>query len=271
MPAQPPALSDRLLETDFFCLSRYEHAVFPHKDPSEEWWRGWHVVFTETERWHYRDGYSCGEINSRTAVLGSPGRYYKCRHDAEIPSDVCLDIELRAGLENVWEKGFPNSVIRLTPRLMMLKQRLYRLSAAGPGGEEADNAAGQIALELARIFGVSWPETAAARRRDCVFAAQEFMRKHFFEKLRLADLSASVGMSRFHFTRIFSRHSGQSPYQYLVSMRLAAAEKLLVETGEPVTAIAHDCGFENLSLFINSFRRRFGVSPSKYRVAKSGK
>jgi len=274
---ESPFLAGKLLQTDLFSLARYNHIPLPHKDPSEEQWTGWHLVFTESDRWHYRDGCGFGEITPRMAVFGAPDRYYRCRHDVEIPSDSCLDIELKStlfkdiGLE---QKGFPHSVIRVTPRLIMLKETLKHLAASGCEDFEADETIGSLVIEICRLQKqsdcISLPPRA--RQRGMVLAAQEFMRRHFAKKLTLADLSASVGLSRFHFERVFKIHTGHSPYNHLRSRRLSNAAELLRETSHSITDIAYDSGFQDLSLFINSFRKQFGVSPSKFRaVKKSGK
>lgn len=266
-----PFLSGRLLETELFSISRYEHGPVPHRDPSEEQWNGWHIVFTEADRWHYRDGYGRGEITARMAVLGAPRRFYRCRHEEEIPSDSCLDFEFRnelacgLGLE---ERAFSSSVLRVTPRLLMLKESLKRMAVAGCEGACVDELAEALLDEACLALGR--PAAASPRgggEKDRVAAAREFMRRHFAEKLSLADLAAAVGLSRFHFTRIFRDHSGATPYSYLRTLRLDNAALLLRETAVPVTNIAYDCGFSSLSLFINAFNARFGISPSEYRVS----
>jgi AraC-like DNA-binding protein len=85
--------------------------------------------------------------------------------------------------------------------------------------------------------------------------------------LGLAELAASVGLSPFHFLRLFKRETGVTPHRFLIQTRIRRAIALLRETSRPVTDIAFDVGFGDLSNFINAFRREMGVSPRKYRLS----
>jgi len=83
----------------------------------------------------------------------------------------------------------------------------------------------------------------------------------------LAELARRAGLSRYHFLRTFKRVTGVTPHQWLLRARLADAANRLATSREPVTGIALDAGFEDLSNFIHSFRAEFGVSPRQYRLA----
>jgi AraC-like DNA-binding protein len=58
-----------------------------------------------------------------------------------------------------------------------------------------------------------------------------------------------------------------TPHQYLVRRRLVQAAAMLLDTGAPITAIAYDVGFGDLTHFIRSFGRAFGCSPRAFRGA----
>jgi AraC-like DNA-binding protein len=73
--------------------------------------------------------------------------------------------------------------------------------------------------------------------------------------LGLAELAASVGLSPFHFLRLFKRETGVTPHRFLIQTRIRRAIALLRETSR------------DLSNFINAFRREMGVSPRKYRLS----
>jgi AraC family transcriptional regulator len=57
------------------------------------------------------------------------------------------------------------------------------------------------------------------------------------EELHLDDVAELVGLSAFHFLRLFKRETGVSPYQYLVRLRIRRAMQLLRDTSRPVTDI----------------------------------
>lgn len=71
--------------------------------------------------------------------------------------------------------------------------------------------------------------------------------------------------SQEHLIRSFKRHLRQTPTEYVNSLRLERAASLLATTESPVYWIAEEVGFSNLSHFHHLYKRRFGVSPAKYR------
>src|SRR4029450_5363553 len=79
-----------------------------------------------------------------------------------------------------------------------------------------------------------------------------------------------VGLSSFHFLRVFSAVVGVTPHQYLVRSRLRHAARLLADEDRAVTDIAFDVGFADLSNFVRTFHRAAGVSPRAFRHAARG-
>ena len=88
---------------------------------------------------------------------------------------------------------------------------------------------------------------------------------HSDEPLTLAALARTAGLSRYHFLRTFKRVTGVTPHQWLLGARLRDAARRLAISRAPVTDIALDVGFDDLSNFIRTFRAEFGVSPRTYR------
>ncbi len=77
-------------------------------------------------------------------------------------------------------------------------------------------------------------------------------------------LGHEVGMSRPHFHKKMRALTGQSPSQFVRTMRLRRAAQLLEQQGGTVTEVAHGVGFNNLSYFTKCFREQFGVLPSEF-------
>lgn len=95
---------------------------------------------------------------------------------------------------------------------------------------------------------------------DCLKRAREHLDAHLCEPVSLAILAANVGVSRFHFQRLFKEYFGASPNAYLRTARLRTA-KALIENGMPVTEACYEVGFQSPSTFTRYFRREFGISP----------
>lgn len=72
-------------------------------------------------------------------------------------------------------------------------------------------------------------------------------------------------MSRFRFARRFRAVTGETANQYVVNRRLSAAAARLAATARPISEIAYDVGFNDLSYFNACFRSTFGCAPSAWR------
>ena len=77
------------------------------------------------------------------------------------------------------------------------------------------------------------------------------------------------GMSPKYFCEYFKSMTGYTPVEYLNVSRISKAAKLLLNTDEPVTQIALDCGYNDLSYFIKQFGKHKGMSPGKFRKERT--
>lgn len=92
------------------------------------------------------------------------------------------------------------------------------------------------------------------------------IKQNFLEEdYGLDQLSADVGISKFHLVRLFRAHEDKTPIQYRNLLRLNEAKKFLVSTDFEVSRIAFDVGYRDLSAFNKAFRACFSVNPSEYR------
>jgi AraC family transcriptional regulator len=82
---------------------------------------------------------------------------------------------------------------------------------------------------------------------------------------RLAELSAVVHMSAFHFARLFKLSTGLSPHRFVIGRRIDHAKALLATEGASIAAVSRAVGFRTPSLFTTVFRRTTGATPSAYR------
>ena len=130
---------------------------------------------------------------------------------------------------------------------------------------------GTAFLLLKEILAVSEPKEtlllAVEGFRDLESAVQ-LIDKHKFEKLTLDELAQSCHCSRSSFEKKFRRVFGTPPGQYLLNLRLSAAESMLRETDDSCAQIAEACGFANQFIFSRLFSKRYGISPRDYRNRK---
>jgi AraC family transcriptional regulator len=114
-----------------------------------------------------------------------------------------------------------------------------------------------------------WSESGAAAalpltypQRACIDA---FIEAHLDQRMSLAELAASVGVSNWHFLRRFSATYGTTPHEYLIDKRCEHAARMLRESSLSITQIALEVGLSH-SHFSRTFLQRYALSPSEFRV-----
>lgn len=93
----------------------------------------------------------------------------------------------------------------------------------------------------------------------------KFIRENFASDITLDDMSAVAGFSCKYFCKFFKDMTGTTPVNYLMAYRIERASRKLLSTDLSVTQIAFDCGFNDLSYFIRTFKAFKKVSPKEYR------
>lgn len=93
----------------------------------------------------------------------------------------------------------------------------------------------------------------------------KYIQTNCSDHITLAELSDVAGMTPNYFCRFFKKITGCSPIEYLISCRMELAAYQLRDDGLSITDVAFNCGFGDVSHFINTFRERNGVTPLKYR------
>lgn len=76
-----------------------------------------------------------------------------------------------------------------------------------------------------------------------------------------------MGLSYSHFRRVFRHYSGRSPYDYLLHCRMQRAARELRETDRQVKDVALEAGYSDPAQFCKLFKKKIGLSPSRFRAA----
>lgn len=84
-------------------------------------------------------------------------------------------------------------------------------------------------------------------------------------QITLKELADMCHISETYFRRIFKRHTGKTPFEYLYNTRIKMSEMLLKSTNLPVTQIAMDVGYRSISSFNRHFKEYSGTTPVQYR------
>lgn len=84
------------------------------------------------------------------------------------------------------------------------------------------------------------------------------------EDIDISSFAERMGVSRTKFYYKIKSLTGESPSEFLMHYRLNVAAKMLKEGNKNISEVAYAVGFSTLSHFSRSFKKQFGISPSKY-------
>ena len=155
------------------------------------------------------------------------------------------------------------------PDLLARLRALGRAVGFGPTGAEAGTTAHALAgLVLTDALERLDPSTRSellAPAEHRLAPALTHIERHLDRPIAVADLARLLAVGETHCIRLFRRHLGQTPAQYLIDRRLLRASELLGEPDASIPAVAAACGFPNRHYFTRVFAQRLGVTPAAYR------
>ena len=89
------------------------------------------------------------------------------------------------------------------------------------------------------------------------------------QDIKMEDLAKDLGLSYSRFRALFKSHTGVSPQQYLISIRINKASELLRHTDLSINEISERTGFASSYYFSRLFKQKTGHSPSAYKANES--
>jgi AraC family transcriptional regulator len=215
------------------------------------------------------------ELVAGSILVGYPGDEYTCTHDhAQGQGDECLSFHLSPALveavgdqTEVWRRGG----VPPLPELVVLGE-LAKAVARGRTDVSLDEVGLLFAARFVQVVSgrERRPLAAGAHDRRRAVEAAYWIEAHAHQPIDLDGAARAVGLSAFHFLRIFGSVLGVTPHQYLVRARLRHAARLLADEARPITDVALEVGFGDLSNFVRTFHRAAGVSPRSFRRAARG-
>ncbi len=253
-------------------VTDYRCDIAPGTAPFAEWHGGYSVSYVRKGSFGCTTLGRSHELVAGSVMIGFPGQEFFCTHD-HAHGDECLSIRVAPELVEqigdgaaVWQRG----ALPPLPDLMVLGERV-QACVSGTTDLGLDEAAIMLVTRFVeRASGRTHRpgRVRPADRRRAVDAAL-WIDANSSEAMELAAIASHVGVSTFHFLRMFAAVVGVTPHQYLVRTRLRNAARLLVEGDCSITDVAGEVGFGDLSNFVRTFRRAAGVSPRRFRRLRS--
>jgi AraC-like DNA-binding protein len=252
----------------------------PNDRPFEEQHRAVCVAAVTGGTFQYRSTQGKALLAPGAVLLGNHGCCFECGHEHGT-GDRCLSFHFTPGY---WESvtaaipgarkaTFARPHLSPAPRLAPLVAAIEAAACDLDNGEAEELAlrfAEAAVVSLAGTRRIDSPPSRRDERRIAdtvrrIEAAAGDTPDALHQRLSLAALASEAAMSPYHFLRTFRRVIGMTPHQYVLHTRLHRAAVCLRQSDQPVSNVALDAGFNDLSTFNRRFRRVMGASPSVYR------
>ena len=258
----------RLFESGSTSVIDYRCEATPHDKPFAEHYSAFSLSFVRKGSFTCLSRGRTGELVAGAFLVGYPGDEYTCSHDHHAGGDECLSFQWtaeavdRVGASRHWQSMSVPPVAEL-----MVVGELAQATAEGKSDFSLDEIGVRLMLRYAELVSdVKWA-TGKVQAHTCrrMIDAATRIRECSHQPLSLDVMASWTDLSSFHFLRSFTKVLGLTPHQYLIRCRLRNAARLLSDRDRPITQIALDVGFDDLSNFVRTFHRAAGVSPRDFR------
>ena len=225
-----------------------------------------HIAFPASPVWISGPGEDAALAGPNHAMFFNAGDWFR-RRRFNGHGDRSLFMVVGEETMAAWlaDARFPGHVAKLLPRPYMTVRALARAIA-----DDVDALAVEerlLALGHATVTGAFGRGEGRPRRRTpaVVEEAKALLTARYNERLTLDQVGRAVNVSPFHLARSFRRHTGYTLHEYRTQLRLRAALDRLSQGDEDLVHIARAVGYSSHSHLTASFRRVFGVPPSRVR------
>jgi len=254
-------------------ISEYICTAGPDDRPFEEQREQFAIAAVVEGTFSYRADTGTAVLHPGAFLFGNSATCYECGHDHST-GDRCIAFhfepayfaEVAASIAGSGRFRFPTPMLPATPKLLPWLVRIETRPALAER-LEIDEAVPRLMEAVIGAVSAAPPLAAGVSARDArrVAEALRYIELHAADALDLDTLAGVAIMSKYHFLRTFRHTVGITPYQFLLGVRMRRAAVRLATSSEPVSAIAFDTGFGDLSTFNGRFRDVFGMSPTAYR------
>lgn len=121
---------------------------------------------------------------------------------------------------------------------------------------------------LSMLAAVEPKKYQPTEKHQKLATALEYMTQNYNIKIRNDELAALTGVSTVYFRKLFTEVMGQSPIDYIQSLRIQKAKEMLQSDYGSITDVASALGYQSIYDFSRAFKKRVGMSPIQYKKRK---
>ena len=142
-----------------------------------------------------------------------------------------------------------------TERLLTLVQILWKIARSG---------------EYRVLSGPAFAETGKAADTERINHVYDYIFNNFTREIPLETIAKIANMNTTAFCRYFKNATFKSFTQVLNDVRISHACKLLLQPDSGISSAGYQCGFNNISYFIKTFKKSQGITPLEYKRLHAG-
>ncbi|HEY8500599.1 MAG TPA: AraC family transcriptional regulator [Clostridia bacterium] len=103
------------------------------------------------------------------------------------------------------------------------------------------------------------------RGKDEIERAKEYIESHWMEKYDANKTAQAACLSRAHFSKLFKKHTGVTPYEYYINYKIGKLKEKLMDVNLTISQAFAACNMDYSGHSAKIFREKVGVSPSAFR------
>ena len=117
---------------------------------------------------------------------------------------------------------------------------------------------------VCQVAGEEEPEQEGAVSNSFIQDVLTYINNHYTEELRVGELAKHFSVSDSYLSHEFARLTNRSLYEYILYRRIMLSRQKMMSE-DSLNVIAYQCGFNDYSIYLRSFTKLVGMSPSRYR------
>ncbi|WP_462319359.1 helix-turn-helix domain-containing protein [Marinilabilia sp.] len=127
-----------------------------------------------------------------------------------------------------------------------------------------------ISRDQRLLTNISFQKNNDFYNSDKIEKIYNFVRDNYTQRIKLEDAANLLNMSIVSFSRLIKQRTGKSFVDFVNEVRLGYATRMLIETTKSVSEICYECGFNNISNFNRTFKKKQNCTPSEFRTNFNG-
>ena len=152
------------------------------------------------------------------------------------------------------------------PDVEMVLKEIFRLDKEKTGNYKLQ-IIGLLFTLIMKIYDIFSYEERQGRNEGNlpIMPAIDYIYDHYMEQIKVGELAAVCHFSESYFRKVFLEMKGMGPMDYLNSIRIREACRMLLNSTDTVRVVGEKCGFTSITTFERNFRQRVGMLPSQWR------